>query len=54
MPSTLKHRIHDLVEVAPDEQGVKRFDWFDLSLAILIVLNVAAVMLETVAALEQR
>jgi voltage-gated potassium channel len=54
MPSTLKRRIHDLVEVAPDEQGVKRFDWFDLSLAVLIVLNVVAVMLETVAALEAR
>src|SRR5688572_26319993 len=54
MPSTLKHRIHDLVEAAPDESGRKRFDWFDVSLAVLIVLNVAAVMLETVASLEQR
>jgi len=54
MASTLKHRIHDLVEAAPDESGRKRFDWFDVSLAVLIVLNVAAVMLETVASLEQR
>src|SRR5688500_3940966 len=54
MASTLKHRIHDLVEAALDESGRKRFDWFDVSLAVLIVLNVAAVMLETVASLEQR
>jgi voltage-gated potassium channel len=48
MASSLKQRIHDLVEVVPDEHGRKRFDWFDLSLAVLIVLNVIAVMLETV------
>lgn len=54
MASTLKQRVHELVEVTPDEAGRKRFDWFDVSLAVLIVLNVFAVMLETVAALEQR
>ena len=54
MPSSLKQRVHDLVEVAPDESGRKHFDWFDVSLAVLIVLNVVAVMLETVASLEQR
>lgn len=54
MPSALKQRVHDLVEVTADERGVKRFDWFDVSLAVLIVLNVVAVMLETVQSLEQR
>ena len=54
MASTLKQRVHDLVEVTPDETGRRHFDWFDLSLAVLIVLNVVAVMLETVASLEQR
>lgn len=54
MASTLKQRVHDLVEVTADAQGAKRFDWFDWSLAALIVLNVVAVMLETVRPLEQR
>lgn len=54
MASTLKQRIHELVEVMPDEAGRKHFDWFDVSLAVLIVLNVLAVMLETVEALERR
>jgi len=54
MASTLKQRIHELVEVTPDEHGVKRFDWFDISLAVLIVLNVLALMLETVESLDRR
>ncbi|HEV2292373.1 MAG TPA: ion transporter [Tepidisphaeraceae bacterium] len=54
MASTLKQRVHELVEVTPDEAGRKRFDWFDISLAVLIVLNVIAVMLETVAVLQRR
>ena len=54
MASTLKKRVHDLVEVVPDEQGRRHFDWFDLSLAVLIVLNVVAVMLETVEWLDAR
>ncbi len=53
MASTLKQRIHELVEVVPDEHGRRHFDWFDVSLAVLIVLNVLAVMLETVESLDQ-
>ena len=54
MALTLKHRIHELVEVTPDEHGAKQFDWFDWSLAVLIVLNVVAVTLETVESIGQR
>lgn len=53
-PRTLKRRVFELVEVTTDEQGTNRFDWFDVSIAVLIVLNVLTVMLETVPAMEAR
>ena len=41
--------MYDLVDVpSPEGGGRGRPDWFDVSLAVLIVLNVAGVMLETV------
>lgn len=42
-------RIWHLVEVVHDPSSHRRtFDWYDWSLSVLVLANVAAVMLETV------
>jgi voltage-gated potassium channel len=56
MGKTLKRRVHEWVEVVPAASGGGRFalDPFDAAMIVLIVANVAAVMLETVAAVQAR
>ena len=47
--SRLKQRVWDLLEVTYDpDHGSPIIDWYDTSLAVLIVLNVVAVVLESV------
>ncbi len=46
MTGTLRQRIHELLHVEESDRGLERA--LDLFLAVLIVLNVVAVMLETV------
>jgi voltage-gated potassium channel len=50
--SDLKRRVHKFLEVEADDRGWERAT--NLALATLIVLNVAAVMLETVEDLRER
>jgi len=45
-PRSLRQKIYDLVNVPP-EAG-RTLDWFDLSVGILIILNIVALMLESV------
>lgn len=48
----LRERVWDLLEVVEDtESGKVTWDWVDVFLLVLIVLNVAAVILETVESL---
>ena len=48
-----RHRIWDLLEVTYDpETCTPLVDWYDKSLAILIVLNVLAVIVASVEAIE--
>lgn len=55
MDKSLRRRVYELVEVPPYETGGRqRLDWFDRALATLIVLNVLAIMLETVEPLGTR
>lgn len=56
MFETQKRRVYELVNVTKDpETGEEpHFDWFDRALAVLIVLNVAAVVLETERGLWER
>ena len=55
MPKTLRRRIYELVDASPSEDGSPpHFDWFDRFLALLIILNVAAVVIETVEPLGRR
>lgn len=53
-PKSLRRRIYELVDVPSNEEGKRRYDWFDISLATLIVLNVVAVMVETIDAVNAR
>ena len=49
MNESLRRRVYELVEVPPSGAGERRrLRWFDRAIETLIVLNVAAVMLETV------
>ena len=49
----LRHRIWDLLEVIHDQETRSPVvDWYDKSLAILIVLNVLAVIVESVEAIQ--
>jgi voltage-gated potassium channel len=51
---SLRERVWDLLEVVEDpESGKASWDWVDVLLLVLIVLNVAAVILETVQSLKQ-
>lgn len=55
MSKSLRRRVYELVEVPPfDTGGPQRLDWFDRAIATIIVLNVLAVMLETVEPLAAR
>ena len=55
MSQSFRRRVYELVDVPLTEDGTRaRLDWFDLSIGVLIVLNVAAVMLETVEPLHRR
>lgn len=55
MTKPLRRRVYELVEVPPFEDGRgQRLDWFDRAIAALIVINVVAVMLETVKPLAAR
>lgn len=55
MNKPLRRRVYELVEVPPFEAAeAGRLDWFDRAIASLIVLNVVAVMLETVEPLAAR
>jgi voltage-gated potassium channel len=51
-PRTLRQKVHELVDVPPE--GGRKLDWFDLSIGVLIVLNVVAFMLESVDAINAR
>jgi len=56
MGKTLKRRVHEMVEAipAPGGDGRVTIDPFDAGMIVLIVANVVAVMLETVAAVQAR
>jgi voltage-gated potassium channel len=55
MSKSLRRRVYELAEVPPFETGGRQpLDWFDRGIAALIVLNVIAVMLETVEPLATR
>lgn len=46
---SFRHKLWDLLEVTEDTRTHRtRLDWYDISLAVLIVLNVVAVVLQTV------
>jgi voltage-gated potassium channel len=51
---TFRQRIYALVEVPPDETGKAKFDAFDVFIAMLIVLSVAANILASVPSIEAR
>ena len=51
----LRQRVWELLDVSEDQQrGVADWDWVDVSLLVLILLNVLAVILETVRSLQLR
>ena len=53
--SELRQRVWELLDVSEDQQsGVADWDWVDVSLLALILLNVLAVILETVRSLQLR
>jgi len=53
--SELRQRVWELLDVSEDQQrGVAEWDWVDVSLLVLILLNVLAVILETVRSLQLR
>jgi voltage-gated potassium channel len=53
--SNLRQRVWELLDVSEDQQsGVADWDWVDVSLLVLILLNVLAVILETVRSLQLR
>ncbi len=55
MSQTLRRRVYELVDAPPSVDGRRiQFDWFDRLLAALILLNVAAVMAETVEPFARR
>jgi hypothetical protein len=50
----VRHQIWDLLEVTHDQETRSPVvDWYDKSLAILIVLNVLAVIFESVEAIQR-
>ena len=53
--SVLRQRVWELLDVSEDPQsGVADWDWVDVTLLVLILLNVLAVILETVQSLQLR
>jgi len=51
----IKRRIYALVEtVSYDELTVQKYDFFDIFIVVLIILNIASVILETVQSLHTR
>ena len=53
--SELRQRVWELLDVSEDQQrGVAEWDWVDISLLVLILLNVLAVILETVRSVQLR
>ena len=53
--SGLRQRVWELLDVSEDPQcGVADWDWVDVTLLVLILLNVLAVILETVQSLQLR
>ena len=52
---SIRRRVYEIVDVPVTEDGRRSsLDWFDLTIAVLIVLNVVTVMLETVEPLAAR
>jgi len=54
VPRPFRVRLWQLLEVETQPDAGRRFDWFDVSLAVLIVLNVVAIVLQTVPAIDAR
>ncbi len=53
--SGLRQRVWELLDVSEDPQsGVADWDWVDVILLVLILLNVVAVILETVKSFQLR
>ena len=53
--SGLRQRVWELLDLSEDPQsGVADWDWVDVILLVLILLNVLAVILETVQSLQLR
>jgi len=51
----LKRRVYALVEtVSYDNLSVQKYDFFDIFIVVLILLNIASVILETVQSLHLR
>jgi len=52
---SLRSRVWELLEVTQDEHsGVINWDWVDVSLLVLILLNVVAVIIETIPSIGSR
>ena len=54
MRHSARRRVYALVEVPPEDTGKATFDWFDVTIAILIVLDVLDTILMSVPAIESR